>query len=78
MRGDDDEPPLWQKLNLVNIGVKKLLPRNWRAFCFVDAEVVFVGYGVDAPEYGWNDYKNVDVKGKVLVMLVNDTPTRLA
>lgn len=38
----------------------------------LDAEMVFVGYGVDAPEYGWNDYKNVDVKGKVLVMLVND------
>ncbi len=38
----------------------------------VDAEMVFVGYGVDAPEYGWNDYKNVDVKGKVLVMLIND------
>ena len=38
----------------------------------VDAEMVFVGYGVDAPEYGWNDYKKVDVKGKVLVMLVND------
>ena len=38
----------------------------------VNAEMVFVGYGVDAPEYGWNDYKDVDVKGKVLVMLVND------
>jgi Zn-dependent M28 family amino/carboxypeptidase len=38
----------------------------------VDADMVFVGYGVDAPEYGWNDYKDVDVKGKVLVMLVND------
>ncbi|HEY0929005.1 MAG TPA: M28 family metallopeptidase [Gemmatimonas sp.] len=38
----------------------------------VDAEMVFVGYGVDAPEYGWNDYKNVDMKGKVLVMLIND------
>lgn len=38
----------------------------------VNAEMVFVGYGVDAPEYGWNDYKNVDVKGKVLVMLIND------
>lgn len=38
----------------------------------VNAELVFVGYGVDAPEYGWNDYKDVDVKGKVLVMLVND------
>lgn len=30
----------------------------------VDAEMVFVGYGVDAPAYGWNDFKNVDVKGK--------------
>ncbi len=38
----------------------------------VNADLVFVGYGVDAPEYGWNDYKNVDVKGKVLVMLIND------
>ena len=39
----------------------------------VDAsEVVFVGYGVVAPEYGWDDYKGVDVKGKTIVMLVND------
>lgn len=38
----------------------------------VNADIVFVGYGVDAPEYGWNDYKDVDVKGKVLLMLVND------
>jgi Zn-dependent M28 family amino/carboxypeptidase len=37
-----------------------------------DSDVVFVGYGVVAPEYGWNDYKNVDVRGKTLVMLVND------
>jgi Zn-dependent M28 family amino/carboxypeptidase len=37
-----------------------------------DSDVVFVGYGVVAPEYGWDDYKGVDVKGKTLVMLVND------
>ncbi|MBK7644309.1 MAG: M28 family peptidase [Planctomycetes bacterium] len=37
-------------------------------------EVLFVGYGVDAPEYGWDDYKGVDVRGKVIVMLVNDPP----
>src|SRR5689334_10086719 len=37
-----------------------------------DAGVVFVGYGIDAPEYKWNDFKGVDVKGKVLVMLNND------
>lgn len=39
----------------------------------VDAsEMVFVGYGTVAPEYGWNDYAGVDVKGKTVVMLVND------
>ena len=41
----------------------------------VDAsELVFVGYGVVAPEYGWDDYKGVDVKGKTIVMLVGDPP----
>ncbi len=37
-----------------------------------DSEMVFVGYGVVAPEYGWDDYKGVDVKGKTIVMLIND------
>jgi Zn-dependent M28 family amino/carboxypeptidase len=37
-----------------------------------DGEVVFVGYGVEAGEWRWNDYKDVDVRGKVLLMLVND------
>jgi Zn-dependent M28 family amino/carboxypeptidase len=36
------------------------------------ADFVFVGFGISAPEYGWNDYAGVDVKGKVVVMLVND------
>ena len=36
------------------------------------SELVFVGYGVDAPERGWNDYAGLDVKGKTVVMLVND------
>src|SRR5881398_953498 len=36
--------------------------------------LVFVGYGVVAPEYGWDDYKNVDVRGKTLLMLVGDPP----
>ncbi len=40
----------------------------------LDGELVFVGYGVQAPEYQWNDFKNVDVKGKVLIVLVNDPP----
>jgi len=37
-----------------------------------NAPLVFVGYGIEAPEYQWNDFKGVDVKGKVLVMLNND------
>lgn len=37
-----------------------------------DSELVFVGYGVNAPEYNWNDYEGIDVKGKTVVMLVND------
>lgn len=37
-----------------------------------NSELVFVGYGINAPEYHWNDYKNVDVKGKTVVILVND------
>jgi Zn-dependent M28 family amino/carboxypeptidase len=39
-----------------------------------DSEVVFVGYGVVAPEYGWDDYKNVDVRGKTILMLIGDPP----
>ena len=37
-----------------------------------DSELVFVGYGINAPERGWNDYEGVDVTGKTVVMLVND------
>ena len=37
-----------------------------------NAEVVFVGYGIQAPEYQWDDYKGVDMKGKVLLMMNND------
>ncbi|PCJ47343.1 MAG: peptidase M28 [Gammaproteobacteria bacterium] len=37
-----------------------------------DSDLVFVGYGIVAPEYQWNDYHGVDVKGKTVVMLVND------
>ena len=37
-----------------------------------DAELVFVGYGIQAPEYGWDDFKGADLRGKVLVMMNND------
>src|SRR6201993_62549 len=38
------------------------------------SDLVFVGYGIVAPEYGWDDYKNVDVKGRTLLMLIGDPP----
>ena len=38
----------------------------------IDAPVVFVGYGIKAPEYQWDDYKDTDVKGKILLMFVNE------
>ena len=37
-----------------------------------NSELVFVGYGVNAPEYNWNDYEGLDVEGKTVVMLIND------
>ncbi len=42
----------------------------------VTADLVFVGHGIVAPEYGWNDYAGVDAKGKIVVMLVNDPGLR--
>lgn len=39
-----------------------------------NSPMVFVGYGVEAPEYGWDDFKGVDVRGKTVLMLVNDPP----
>ena len=36
---------------------------------------MYVGYGIHAPEYNWDDYKDADVKGKVLLMLVNEPPS---
>jgi len=39
-----------------------------------DSGIVFVGYGVVAPEYGWDDFKGVDVRGKTVIMLINDPP----
>jgi hypothetical protein len=38
----------------------------------IDADIIYVGYGIEAPEYKWDDYKGIDVRGKVLLMLVNE------
>jgi len=40
----------------------------------IDADVVFVGYGVQAPEFQWDDFKGADIKGKIVVELINDPP----
>jgi Zn-dependent M28 family amino/carboxypeptidase len=53
--------------------------RHERAETRIDgSDVVFVGYGVVAPEYGWDDYKGVDVKGKTVLMLINDPAVTVA
>ena len=41
----------------------------------IDADIVYVGYGIEAPEYKWDDYKGTDLRGKVLLMLVNEPPS---
>jgi Zn-dependent M28 family amino/carboxypeptidase len=42
----------------------------------IDAPIVFVGYGIEAPEYKWDDFKGVDVKGKVILVIVNEPPSK--
>ena len=49
-----------------------LNPMRWDSLVTVDAPLVFVGYGIVAPEYEWNDYANLDVKGKIVAVMVND------
>ena len=50
------------------VGSYRVTPRT----AIKDAPLVFVGYGINAPELGWNDYAGVDMKGKIAVILVND------
>ncbi|MEO6967836.1 MAG: M28 family metallopeptidase [Rhodanobacteraceae bacterium] len=47
-------------------------PQNKPHVAIKDSDIVYLGYGIDAPEYQWNDYANQDVKGKTVVVLVND------
>ncbi len=48
------------------------LTRHDKPLVELSSDIVFVGYGVVAPEFGWDDYKDVDVRGKTIVMLIND------
>ncbi len=59
-----DSPEAWMAVSRRQVPAVKV----------ADSEVVFVGHGVVAPEYGWDDYKGVDVRGKTVVMLINDPP----
>ena len=53
------------------VGVSQLQKPNDR----IDAEAIFVGHGIVAPEFDWDDFKGVDVKGKVLVLFTNEPPS---
>jgi len=66
-RGESLTP---EPINDFVAGTRQLAPRVE----LNDSELVFVGYGVVAPEYDWDDFKGVDVTGKTVVMLVNDPP----
>ena len=48
------------------------------AIDLANSEIVFAGYGIQAPEFQWDDFKGLDVKGKTIVVLVNDPPMPLA
>jgi Zn-dependent M28 family amino/carboxypeptidase len=63
------KPPLElaYKTDMV-IGTSRLVPK----IDVTNSDVVFVGYGITAPELGWNDYAGLDVKGKTVVILIND------
>ncbi len=51
---------------------RRVLREVTRIIALKDSELVFVGYGINAPEAGWNDYAGIDMRGKTAVILVND------
>jgi len=68
-------PKQGETMNLKPLDQYVAYDQSQQAQSEVDAEIVFVGYGIQAPEYNWDDYKGVDVRGKVLLMLVNEPPS---
>ncbi|MGB9236318.1 MAG: M28 family peptidase [Terriglobales bacterium] len=64
-------PPTGSPLNLKMLDDYVVYDQTQQPASDIDAPIVYVGYGIEAPEYNWDDYKGVDVKGKVLLMLVN-------
>jgi Zn-dependent M28 family amino/carboxypeptidase len=68
-------PKQGETMNLKPLDEYVAYDQTQQAQSDVDADIVFVGYGIEAPEYGWDDYKGFDVRGKVLLMLVNEPPS---
>ncbi len=67
VEGDDGDRSLSYEEDFM-VWTKRVIDRS----SLDDSELVFVGYGIVAPEYGWDDYAGVDVTGKTVVVLVND------
>jgi Zn-dependent M28 family amino/carboxypeptidase len=65
-------PKQGETMNLKPLDEYVAYDQTQQAQSDVDADIVFVGYGIEAPEYNWDDYKGLDVHGKVLLMLVNE------
>ncbi len=68
-------PAKGDALNLKNNQDFVAMDETGKTSTDIDAGIVWMGYGIDAPEFNWNDYKDVDVKGKVLLMMVNEPPS---
>src|SRR6202789_4526315 len=69
------EPKQGPAMNLKPLDEYVAYDQTQQAQSDVDAEIVYVGNGIEAPEYNWDDYKGVEVRGKVLLRLVNEPPS---
>jgi len=69
------EPATGGPINLKQLDDYVASNQTQTAEADLNADIVYVGYGIEAPEYNWNDYKDADVRGKVLLMLVNEPPS---
>lgn len=64
-----------EAMNLRQLDDTVIMDESQKPVSDVNSDLVFVGYGITAPEFNWDDYAGVDVKGKVLLMLVNEPPS---
>ena len=64
-----------ETMNLRQLEDTVIMDESQQPVSDVKGDVIFIGYGITAPEFQWDDYAGVDVKGKVLLMLVNEPPS---